>query len=79
MAEKRDFSTPGKRTIPPIVKQYKAIRKAKNLTMQDVADLTGYSVSMLSKIETGARYPKITTMEILARAIGGKLQIGGCF
>lgn len=39
-----------------------AIRKEKQLTLQDLADLTGVSKSMLGEIERGASNPTITVL-----------------
>lgn len=45
-----------------IASNLQAIRKEKQLTLQDLADLTGVSKSMLGEIERGASNPTITVL-----------------
>lgn len=49
------------------MKQY---RQNKNLSLQDVADLTGISKSYLNEIENGKKYPKHDKINPLATALG---------
>jgi transcriptional regulator with XRE-family HTH domain len=46
----------------------RAIRRQRNVTLGDVAELTGLSVSTLSRIESGLRRPTLEVLLPLARA-----------
>lgn len=48
----------------------RAWRLAQGLTMAEVADLTGFSPSMLSRLERGERVPIPRTKVLIARALG---------
>lgn len=45
-------------------------RKARGITVADLATATGLSVGMLSKIENGAISPSLTTLQAVARSLG---------
>ena len=45
------------------------IRKAKNLSMQSVANIAEIELSQVSRIETGKINAKLSTLLILARAL----------
>lgn len=47
----------------------KAIRNAKGLTLEQVADLTGLSKGFLSQLETGARQPSTETLGLISTAL----------
>ena len=49
--------------------QIKEIRKQNGLTIQDLAEATGVSKGMLSKIENGRTIPSITTLSAITRAL----------
>ena len=49
--------------------QIKEIRKQNGLTIQDLAESTGISKGMLSKIENGRTIPSITTLSAITRAL----------
>ncbi|MEK6453520.1 helix-turn-helix transcriptional regulator [Caldifermentibacillus hisashii] len=59
--------------------QIKAIRKAKGLSQQDVADRVaentgqmGFSKSRISEIETGKQNTTLETLEMIIKALGVK-------
>jgi transcriptional regulator with XRE-family HTH domain len=45
------------------------VRKSRNLTQQQLSELIGISVVALAYIETGKRWPRIDTLDKLARAL----------
>ncbi|MDX2306534.1 MAG: XRE family transcriptional regulator [Microscillaceae bacterium] len=49
--------------------QIKEIRKQKNWTIHDLAEATGLSKGMLSKIENGRTIPSITTLSAITQAL----------
>ena len=55
-------------------KRFAEVRKAKNITQQDLAVDTNLSVVAIGYIETGKRWPRIGTLHKLARAMGVKLE-----
>lgn len=65
------------RKIMPCVKQFLFIRKAKNMSAQDVSDICGVDVNSIRSYETGRRIPNLRTMEKLVQAVGGSLTVGG--
>lgn len=48
----------------------RALRKAQSMTLADLADASGRSVSFLSKIERGKARPSITALQEVAEALG---------
>lgn len=46
-----------------------------DLTQKQLADLTGIDQSDISKIERGVANPSVSTLERIAKALGGKLKI----
>ena len=48
----------------------RALRRAKGLTLEDLAVASGKSVSFISKIERGQARPSVTTLQELAEALG---------
>ena len=44
-------------------------RHARNMTVADLAEATGLSVGMLSKIENGVTSPSLTTLQVLSAAL----------
>ena len=66
-------ATPGdgeQRLELAIGREVKACRKRLDITITELADATGLSTGMLSKIENGATSPSLTTLEVLATALG---------
>jgi transcriptional regulator with XRE-family HTH domain len=52
-----------------IGKRIKEIRRNKNLTLQELADKTGFSKGYLSKVETSAKAPPVATLSVIAREL----------
>ena len=52
-----------------IGREVRAFRKQQNITVADLAKLTGLSIGMLSKIENGNTSPSLTTLQSLADAL----------
>ncbi|WP_120632685.1 XRE family transcriptional regulator [Ruegeria sp. EL01] len=52
-----------------IGREVRAFRKQQNITVADLAQLTGLSIGMLSKIENGNTSPSLTTLQSLANAL----------
>ena len=57
-----------------IVSQLVAIRKARGLTAQEVADFAGLSRPAVSILENGHRGPLLDTVLRYAAAVGAELQ-----
>ncbi len=57
--------------------ELRSLRRAQNLTLQNLADRSGKSVSFLSKIERGQARPSITALQDIAEAL--KVPIGWFF
>lgn len=55
-------------TERPMILNMKAIRTAKGLTLEQVAELTGLSKGFLSQLETGARKPSVESLSMLSTA-----------
>ncbi|MEM7236810.1 MAG: XRE family transcriptional regulator [Pseudomonadota bacterium] len=53
-----------------IGREVRQMRKDRNMTVADLAQASGLSVGMLSKIENGAISPSLTSLQGLARAFG---------
>ncbi|MFA3916601.1 helix-turn-helix domain-containing protein [Ruegeria hyattellae] len=52
-----------------IGREVRAFRKQQNITVAELAQLTGLSIGMLSKIENGNTSPSLTTLQALANAL----------
>lgn len=52
-----------------IGREVRACRRQQNLTVADLAEKTGLSIGMLSKIENGNTSPSLTTLQVLASAL----------
>lgn len=52
-----------------IGREVRGFRQQKNMTVADLAQATGLSLGMLSKIENGATSPSLTTLQVLAHAL----------
>lgn len=60
--------------LQELLKQLKAAREEKGLSLADLTDLTGVDRSALSKLETGQRpNPTIDTLVRYAEAVGKRL------
>jgi len=62
--------------LDEVLKQLKAAREAKGLSLADVTDRTGMDRSALSKLETGRRAnPTVDTLVRYAEAVGKRLVV----
>ena len=62
--------------VQELIKQRKAAREAKGLSLADLTDLTGMDRSALSKLETGQRAnPTVETLVRYAEAVGKRLVV----
>jgi len=52
-----------------IGKEVRSFRKQQNMTVNELADATGLSIGMLSKIENGNTSPSLTTLQALSHAL----------
>jgi hypothetical protein len=52
-----------------IGRQVRAFRRQQGMTVADLANATGLSIGMLSKIENGITSPSLTTLQILSHAL----------
>lgn len=52
-----------------IGREVRAFRRKQNITVAELANLTGLSIGMLSKIENGNTSPSLTTLQTLANAL----------
>lgn len=52
-----------------IGREVRAFRRQKGITVAELANLTGLSIGMLSKIENGNTSPSLTTLQALAHAL----------
>lgn len=52
-----------------IGRELRAFRRQKGITVAELANLTGLSIGMLSKIENGNTSPSLTTLQALAHAL----------
>ncbi|MDD2603465.1 MAG: XRE family transcriptional regulator [Desulfobacterales bacterium] len=53
-----------------IGKQIKSLRVARNLTLEALAARTGYTKGYLSKVENSDRSPPVSTLIVIAKALG---------
>jgi ribosome-binding protein aMBF1 (putative translation factor) len=53
----------------------KQIRRAKNLTQEQLAEKMGVKQSYIAGLETGKRHPTLETLNKFCVAIGGRLEI----
>src|SRR5438552_9606090 len=62
--------------LQELLRQLKAAREAKGLSLSDLTDLTGMDRSALSKLETGQRAnPTVETLVRYAEAVGKRLVV----
>lgn len=50
-------------------KKIKAIRRARDITQEKLADLSGLSLQYIGEIERGRRNPSLTSIEQLSKAL----------
>lgn len=53
--------------------ELKRLRRTRGLTLRQVAELSGVTESILSKVENGKRDPQMSTVERIADALGVRL------
>ena len=56
-----------------IGREVRAFRRSQGMTVADLAQATGLSIGMLSKIENGLTSPSLTTLQILSHALSAPL------
>ncbi|SMD08134.1 MULTISPECIES: helix-turn-helix domain-containing protein [Primorskyibacter] len=56
-----------------IGKEVRAFRRQQNMTVFELAEATGLSIGMLSKIENGNTSPSLTTLQALSHALSAPL------
>jgi len=62
--------------LQELLKQLKAIREAKGLSLSDLTELTGMDRSAISKLETGERAnPTVETLVRYAEAVGKRVVV----
>ncbi|HXG12932.1 MAG TPA: helix-turn-helix domain-containing protein [Gemmataceae bacterium] len=62
--------------LDELIKQLKAAREARGLSLSDLSQLTGMDRSALSKLETGQRpNPTVETLVRYAEAVGKRLVV----
>jgi DNA-binding XRE family transcriptional regulator len=62
--------------LQELLRQLKAAREAKGLSLSDLTELTGMDRSALSKLETGQRAnPTVATLVRYAEAVGKRLVV----
>jgi transcriptional regulator with XRE-family HTH domain len=66
----KPHDTPGGGVVMKIGVRIRMSRHNRNLTLSDLSDMTGISVSFLSDIERGISYPSLATCQKIARAFG---------
>ena len=66
-ASKEDYESSSREVAHSIGGQVRAARSRHGLTVAKVAELTGLSSGMLSKVENGNAFPSLTTLHALSR------------
>lgn len=51
-------------------KRVAALRRSKNLSQQDLAEKSGYSLEFISLVERGVNAPSVAGLEKIAKALG---------
>lgn len=70
MAVKKIKPTDTDDALAKLGEDLRALRKAQGLTLEDLAEASGKSLSFISKIERGQARPSVTTLQELAGALG---------
>ncbi len=55
-------------------KRIAALRKSKNLSQEDFAEKSGYSVEFISLVERGVNAPSVAGLEKIAKALGVEIK-----
>ena len=58
-----------------IGKRIREFRLKKNLTLQELADKSGYSKGYLSKVEKSEKAPPVATLSVIARELGVSVSV----
>ncbi len=69
MEVKQNHQTKTHDQVQQLGEELRGLRKAHGLTLQDLADASGKSVSFISKIERGLARPSITALQDIAEAL----------
>jgi transcriptional regulator with XRE-family HTH domain len=56
--------------VNPLADRIRALRRLQKRTLKDIADRCGFTVSLLSKIESGKTMPPLATLTRIAQALG---------
>lgn len=70
MSVKRNKKTHPGDSLKQLGEDLRGLRRAHGLTLEDLAVVSGKSVSFISKIERGQARPSVTTLQELASALG---------
>ena len=70
MAVKKNEAPRTDEALIQLGEDLRALRKAQNMTLSDLAGASGRSVSFLSKIERGLARPSVTALQEIAEALG---------
>ncbi|MEO0371252.1 MAG: cupin domain-containing protein [Pseudomonadota bacterium] len=70
MSVKKNESIRPENDLAQLGEDLRGLRKAQKLTLEDLAEVAGKSVSFISKIERGQARPSVTTLQELAGALG---------
>ena len=70
MTVKKNEITIHKDALTQLGEDLRGLRRAQGLTLEDLAEASGKSVSFLSKIERGLARPSVTTLQELADSLG---------
>ena len=70
MRVKKNDSTTPDNALSRLGEDLRGLRKAQGLTLEDIAQASGKSVSFLSKIERGQARPSVTALQEIASALG---------
>jgi transcriptional regulator with XRE-family HTH domain len=68
--ELTDTDTAAVETLVAIGSRIRSVRSSRNLTLQELGELTGLSASMLSLVERGKTSPSIGTLVAISYALG---------
>ncbi|NOE36343.1 MULTISPECIES: cupin domain-containing protein [unclassified Ruegeria] len=70
MIVKKKLQTRNQESLNKLGEDLRALRKAQNMTLNDLSETSGRSVSFLSKIERGLARPSVTALQEVAEALG---------
>ncbi len=70
MNVKKNHQTSSRDSLGKLGEDLRALRKAQKMTLTDLAEVSGRSVSFLSKIERGLARPSVTALQEIAEALG---------